>query len=122
MDKLTDKAVQIIDSMAAKLGVAADQVIEVYSKQVIVEGVQQLVLAAVLITLAIVSAVLFAKFAKNAAEYFDEYEIFAFFYCIILLIVMVFGLVSLCVDVPEGIGKLVNPEYYMIKDIVSMFK
>lgn len=122
MDKLTDKAIQIIDSMAAKLGVAADQVIEVYSKQVIVEGIQQLFVAAVLVGLGILSTFLFVKFVKNAEEYFDDFEIGALFYGIMLVIGMIFGAVSLCVDVPEAIGKLLNPEYYMIKDIISMFK
>lgn len=122
MDKLTDKAIQIIDSMAAKLGVAADQVIEVYSKQVIVEGIQQLFVAAVLVGLGILSTFLFIKFVKNAEEYFEDYDIGAAFYALILIIGIIFGIVSLCTDVPEAFGKLLNPEYYMIKDIVSMFK
>lgn len=79
MDKLTEKAIQIIDSMAAKLGVAADHIIQVYSKQVIVEGVQQLFVAAVLVIIGIIAAVLFKKFVKNAEEYFDDYDIGRYF-------------------------------------------
>ncbi|HEF5065787.1 hypothetical protein [Bacillus paramobilis] len=122
MDKLTEKAIQIIDSMAAKLGVAADHIIQVYSKQVIVEGVQQLFVAAVLVIIGIIAAVLFKKFVKNAEEYFDDYDIGAVFYVVLLIVGMIVGIVSLCTDVPQAIGKLMNPEYYMIKDIVSMFK
>ncbi|MEW4131953.1 hypothetical protein [Bacillus thuringiensis] len=122
MNKLTDKAIQIIDSMAAKLGVAADHIVQVYSKQVIVEGIQQLITATVLVIIGIIAAVLFKKFVKNAGKYFDKYEIFAALYAALLIVGMVIGTVNLCTDVPQAIGKLINPEYYMIKDIVSMFK
>lgn len=129
MDKLTDKAVQIIDSMASKLGVAADHMIQVYSKQVMIEGVQTLITGVILLIILFFATKALrplrawhAQIQKKGwdTDFFEDVAPIAAYviYIIFFVIVVIFFIA----DVPEAIGKLLNPEYYMIKDIINMFK
>lgn len=115
-----DKAMEYIDKLAEKLGVAAEHVYGVLVKQQMVSGVIGIFgMIAAIIFLGIV----FTKLLKKGIEHnkvldsFDTspYTLVAIFFGAVLGITVI---VSFFV-IPIGINQIINPEYYAIKEIID---
>lgn len=125
--EVQDKVFQYIDAMADKLGVAVERVYEVMYKQMIVEGIISAVTAVISILIITVGTKYFLKlmnYLREKAEdtYEDRWSVLIVISWIIYLILLVISIISLYIDIPMTIGKLANPEYYLMKDIMEMVK
>ncbi|QLI77124.1 hypothetical protein [Bacillus pumilus] len=115
-----DKALAYIDKLAAKLGVAAEHVYGVLVKQAVVGGV----ISTIMMLSAIVVAVLFTKsLAEKSRDYqkrVGPYDVnwYQVIQCLTGIAVVVLCIVTLVIG-PEMIGKIINPEYYAIKEILD---
>ncbi|MGC4375772.1 hypothetical protein WD019_02355 [Fictibacillus sp. Mic-4] len=114
-DKLVDKATEYIDAIASKLGVAAEHVYDILVKHAIVSGIRDIILALVLgaVTYGLVRL---SKWLTTSDEAF-EFESYAPFVLFIGLVAFALAIISLYF----GIGELINPEYYAIKEILDAF-
>lgn len=121
-EQIFDKASEYIDAIAANLGVAAEHVYTLMTKQMMVEGiVYSLVLPITLILLILVSI----KSVKWTIRNWSEVDVAAetaIISCLIILgiIDMIVILLNLFL-LPEYVMQIFNPEYYVIKEIMSMF-
>ncbi|PGA05545.1 hypothetical protein [Bacillus mycoides] len=125
--EVQDKVFQYIDALADKLGVAVERVYEVMYKQMIVEGIISAVTAVISILIITVGTKYFLKlmnYLREKAEdtYEDRWSVLIVISWIIYLILLVISIISLYIDIPMAIGKLANPEYYLMKDIMEMVK
>lgn len=125
--EIQDKVFQYIDALANNLGVAVERVYEVMYKQMIVEGVISAVTALTSILFITVGTKYFLRLMNHLREkaedtYEDRWSILIVISWIIYLIILVISIISLYIDIPMAIGKLTNPEYYLMKDIMEMVK
>jgi hypothetical protein len=104
----------VIKELAQQLGVAAEHVYEVYTKQVFAEGL----VWSVLILIGIASLIWFVKFVWNKTVNMEEVDrqLVRSFGTIIPII----GIVVLALFLPHNVLKIINPEYYTIQDLVNM--
>lgn len=129
-----------IETLSEKLGVASKQVYETLYKQQIAEGLIDLFFSIMALTLLIVSVKFVigiftkAQYEKREDSYFSQepanmyaklrdsdfvedgviWFLFPFIW-VVLIVVMAIGLST-------GMMKLINPEYYVIKEILSVFE
>lgn len=121
--QLQERAINLIDTLAAQLGVAAEHVYTVLGKQMFLEGL------VVLITLTF-AMVLTGGLARmtwrrwvpyTEKSHTDESEdalmIFLVFVSVIALLATT---VATFMEGPVAIMKLLNPEYYVIKELLSV--
>jgi hypothetical protein len=110
-EKVINKATEYIDSIATKLGVAAEHVYELLIKQAIINGVRDLVMFVVLS----VVAFFLGKLTLRASKSFD-YDMVAPIIGATAIIALVMAIACLY----AGVGELINPEYYAIKEILDV--
>ncbi|MED2979507.1 hypothetical protein P4284_22870 [Bacillus swezeyi] len=115
-----DKAMEYIDKLAAKLGVAAEHVYGILVKQQIVNGV--ICVVSTIVILALLGIALLKLIRKGIEHqktlrsfYTSPYTIVAVLVGIALALVVI---VSFFV-IPIGINQIINPEYYAIKEILD---
>ncbi|MCP9283002.1 hypothetical protein [Bacillus safensis] len=115
-----DKAMAYIDKLAAKLGVAAEHVYGVLVKQAVVGGV----LSTLMMIVAIIVAVFLTKslaeksreYQKHVGEYgLNPYQVIHWFTVFALVVLSIAALTN----GPDMVGKIINPEYYAIKEILD---
>lgn len=114
-----DKAMEYIDKLAAKLGVAAEHVYEVLVKQAIANGVANVLIGALVIAAAILLSAYTVRFVKKRLKThgMDGVDLFVLIiFCLVFIVLPVFGGIA---SVADGITALVNPEYYAIKEILD---
>jgi len=105
------KVFEYIDQIAAKLGVAAEHAYPLLIKQQRINGVMDLlfgIAAIILIPYCI-------RWTVKLSKHYD-YDIYAIVPIIVGIIAAIFGPMALY----YGVGELLNPEYYAIKDILSI--
>lgn len=132
MDKaISDKVFAYIDALAEKLGVATDMVLKVMTKQQFIEGILGIGQTIIVYILAII---LFAKIYPAASRKMHEsieknerLDYYDFPHIIIpLAVVSIFAVVVLGVmtfsTLPTSINRLINPQYFVIQEILSAFK
>jgi len=115
-----DKAMAYIDKLAAKLGVAAEHVYGVLVKQAVVSGV----LSTLMMIAAIIVAVFLTKsLAKKSREYQKHVGEYSLNPYQVIHWCMVFALTVLSIAAltngSDMVGKIINPEYYAIKEILD---
>ncbi|WP_410988681.1 hypothetical protein [Bacillus cereus] len=126
--EIQDKAFQYLDAVAEKLGVAVDKVYEVMYKQMIVEGIMHAVTAVTSVAIVTFGLKYFLKTLSYLHEKSDDnwnesrWDILIVVVWIVYVILVIMSIISLYLDIPMAIGKLVNPEYYMIEEIKDMLK
>ncbi|MEK4267913.1 hypothetical protein [Bacillus sp. FSL W8-0940] len=114
-----DKAMEYIDKLAAKLGVAAEHVYGVLVKQAFANGVTNVIFGALVILATIILSIYTAKFVKkhhrnHGMDGVDLLILIAF--CLTFIVLPTFGGIT---SVANGIMALINPEYYAIKEILD---
>ncbi|MEC0777472.1 hypothetical protein P9E81_08480 [Bacillus licheniformis] len=115
-----DKAMEYIDKLAAKLGVAAEHVYGVLVKQQIINGAIGIVgTIAALIFLGIV----FTKLLKKGIEHnkvIDSFDTSPYM-LVSIPVGIALGITAIVgfFVIPIGINQMINPEYYAIKEILD---
>lgn len=126
--QLEERAINLIDTLAAQLGVAAEHVYKVLSAQMFMEGVMSLITIALAVVLLSVLAHTTAKRWKvyqaivkanerQTTEGEDIVLTIAVTFTILLTVVVV---ISVFLSGPHAIMKLLNPEYYVIKELLTI--
>ena len=122
---LQDRAMQLLESFAASLGVATEHVYAVLVRQMQLEAIVYLVLTVLMVVALAVALRRFVPAFKVAinCSYADEDKLYppAFVWGAISLVLLI-GVAIMAVDVmPVSILKLQNPEYYAIKELLNAF-
>lgn len=116
-EKLLGEATKYIDAVASKLGVAGEHVYGLLVKQAMIGGVMNLVVAVILLGVAY-ALVRLTKWLFSSGKAFSSDStplgIFSGFFALITLFL---GLDCAY----TGVGALINPEYYAIKEILDAF-
>ena len=115
-----DKAMEYIDKLAAKLGVAAEHVYGVLVKQAFANGVTDAIIGAVFLMIAVVAGVIITRVTiKSYDSDFGDWDIeWGLLVIVVGLLVILPGVFGIYV-ITEGIKALINPEYYAIKEILD---
>ncbi|MDE1437634.1 hypothetical protein P9C91_18085 [Bacillus licheniformis] len=115
-----DKAMEYIDKLAAKLGVAAEHVYGVLVKQAFASGVTDSIIGFVFLMIAVIAGVIITRVTiKVYGERHCNWDCEWFFVVLAVgLLVILPGGISIYV-ITEGIKGLINPEYYAIKEILD---
>lgn len=125
MDR-TDKFGSYINELAKQLGVAAEHVYGVLIRQQYTEAIGSLVQDFVWIVVWIMMIIFIVKGWKRANYWLSKGDdgwqygmIIATVFC---SIASIFILVFVTADLKEAIMKLLNPEYYALKDIMDFIQ
>ncbi|PRO41458.1 hypothetical protein [Bacillus sp. LLTC93] len=115
-----DKAMAYIDKLAAKLGVAAEHVYGVLVKQAVVNGVLSTLMMIAGIIVAVLLTKSFAKKSREHQKHIGEYDLnpYLIIQCCTGLALAVLCIAGL-VNGSDMVGKIINPEYYAIKEILD---
>ncbi|MGF9973601.1 hypothetical protein ABEX76_11995 [Bacillus velezensis] len=130
-----DKAMEYIDKMATKLGVAVEHIYEVLVKQAYANGVVNTTIGGVLLIVCALS-ILFALILLTKAKYENVRGLYHSFKIpknryaaianagggavwYILISAILVSCVTGCIYTVEGIKSILNPEYYAIKEILD---
>lgn len=126
-EKVTDKIFNYIDVLAEKLGVAAEFLLTAIIKQQIIGGIVwgsvYVVVTTLVIVIAIKSFKKFMSFLKENGDTFDDDDVQGMTW---MSLTIVFALLSVImflvtiIDLPHQVMRIFNPEYYALKDIMSM--
>ncbi|MFC8958280.1 hypothetical protein ACFTXL_01155 [Bacillus subtilis] len=117
-----DKAMEYIDKLAAKLGVAAEHVYGVLVKQAYINGIDNIVVGTLVIIAVIILSLGVVKFVKKRLRNsgMDGADLFVLIiFCLLFNVLPLFGGI---VSVASGISAMINPDYYAIKDILNSIK
>lgn len=125
--KLTDKVFEYIDALAQKLGVASELIFRFVTKQVVTEGITYTALSLVGLLFVFVAYKVINKILawtkKDIVENDNEWADYPHS-IISIIIIGVFSLICFILIVfnilPESIMKIANPEYYTLKEIMSV--
>lgn len=129
-----------IDALSEKLGVAAEHIYGTLYKQSITVGITELLFSILLIVVLVVSAKfvinIFTKgvYEKEEGRYYPSLEpvntyakieksdfVDDGFLWWIAIPVWICMIIILAITLPDGILRLLNPEYYALKEILSVF-
>lgn len=125
MDR-TDKFGSYINELAKQLGVAAEHVYGVLIRQQYAEAVGTLIEAFILLCVFIVLTVFFVLGWKRANHWlekgYDEWQVGMIIGTVVYLVASAFIIVEITSDVKDGIMRLLNPEYYALKDIMDFIQ
>lgn len=115
-----DTAMAYIDKLAAKLGVAAEHVYGVLVKQAVVSGVISTLMMIGAIIVAVFLTKSLAKKSRDHQNHIGKYDLnpYQVFHWCAVLALAVLSLAAL-INGPDMVGKIINPEYYAIKEILD---
>jgi tetrahydromethanopterin S-methyltransferase subunit G len=116
-DKAFEKATEYIDAIAAKLDVAAEHVYGLMVRQQVTEGITHAIVVSVILLALLILLLKLIKGLKNYDGLDEEYFIYPIVIISILLVVVTIigGFVM-----PLSVMKIINPEYYAIKEILDV--
>lgn len=115
----------IVSELAKGLGVAAEHVYVVMIKQQIVSGIANLTwwiipLILLIYFIRLVNRKLIQPIRENSCDYSESASGGAYFLIVLLYAALAAILIATMVTLYTGIGKLVNSEYYVLRNIVDM--
>lgn len=125
--EIVDKIGSAVNTLALKLGVAAEHVYTIFTKQVIVESITNVFIYISLLLLMLVGSIAGKKF-HNKAEWTpggDPSNSQAIGFIISCIAVGVFIVIFLCCffsTIDDTVTGFVNPEYKVIKEIAELIK
>ena len=115
-EKIYEKATEYIETLASSLGVAAEHVYGILVRQQVAEGVTTLIMFGVIYLILGIILVVSAKKSDFT------YDCLANYIAVIAVILMVFAAVIGLLTLGGAIMKVMNPEYYAIKEIMDVIK
>lgn len=125
-NEVIEKVDAYIKSLADSLGVAAEHVYGLLVKQQIVEGAVELLLFSIILISGFIFCKTISTKTKDFRENYKGKRITGLGEDILLFLIyaswVFYGLaviIALC-TFPSSIGKLINPEYYAIKEILDV--
>jgi hypothetical protein len=115
---------EVIEKMADKLGIAAEHVYTVYTKQMFVEGVVDASIS-LLLMIAMVSLIIYGW--KKVNQYgedntSDDYMEFVIMMVVVTAILSVITLVVAFTWFKTGVMMALNPEFYTLKYLIETAK
>jgi hypothetical protein len=123
--KLAEKIGGAIEAMAHSLGVASEHVYKLLVHQMFVDGlvgmIQNLLILIFFLLIYLIPLAKMAKY-KKSDNYDDDFDVFYYSFLIggALVMTLVF-----CIDVDcmvDNLMKMLNPEYYALKEILKAIK
>lgn len=120
--QIQERAINLIDTLALQLGVAAEHVYTVLAKQVILEGwvILITILVGTLMSFLILGGVLRYWYVTKDYPYNSDRDMAKFFTIFGSSIAVALFVLSWFIAGPEAIMRLINPEYYVIKELLSV--
>lgn len=125
--EIVDKIGSAVNTLALKLGVAAEHVYTVFTKQVIVESITNVFIYISLLLIILIGSITSKKFYNKAkwtsGGFTDDSQSIGFI--ISCIVVVVFIIIFLCCffsTIGDTITGFVNPEYKVIKEIAELIK
>jgi hypothetical protein len=103
-----------------KLGQGGQFVWETYYRQQMVIAVQEVLYSAFALAM-LGTAVWWGRFSYKKVKA-DIYSDFAFLSLMGVLMLLFFGVIVLVINAPGAIGHFLNPNYYIIQDLLSIIK
>jgi len=125
---ISEQAIAVIDSIAAKLGVAAEYVYPLMIKQAYVDGaisIAQVIVSLFIITVFVLAIKYYLMPLNDDGDTRFELQsdIDLLFVILILLgFASFFSLFFLCFGFSDAIKALVNPEWYAINKLLKLVK
>lgn len=125
---VSNKIFEYIDSLAQKLGVATEHVMIIYTKQSYVYAINNLMKFSICMIISyIITKLIFFLHRQGKdrnKEFLDEQGSRGGIYiCMFILSFICVIAIALGVDnLTIGLGQIVNPEYYALKDIANLIK
>lgn len=138
------EAIELLETMAVKLGVAVEHLWSILVKQQIADGVTDIILAVFFVTVVILTLIFAPKFAKRADDEYkrlkedrqnngtgfkhsykipsfeeDHYENLKDNIPGVAIFIGLLSLVLALVFATCGIKELINPEYFALKEIMN---
>lgn len=108
----------VIKEMAKQLGVAAEHVYDVYTKQMFAEGLTAILIYLLFTLIAIVLSFIIYRFLNKDIK---EDKDLLFFPAIPIILWFLMSLMF-SPELHEAILKMINPEYYTMKNLLEMIK
>lgn len=114
---MDEKYAQLIETIATKLGTTAEHLWGVLVRQAPISGVTNLVLCIIVVVILwkLITFVNHKTINKNADWYYDALPVW--FGVGVVTVVVSIGIL---VNIPKIIYALANPEYWALKEILSM--
>ncbi|WP_099301938.1 hypothetical protein [Bacillus sp. Marseille-P3800] len=121
-EEVLDKVTDYIDAIAENLGVAAEHVYPLMVEQMVLEG---WIAGGSLIISTVLFCLMFGFALKYTIKHWDDLyhsdnEIWTVVGCLILGVIALILLIASFASVPTYIMKIMNPEYYVFKDLISI--
>jgi membrane protease YdiL (CAAX protease family) len=119
-----DQIGEVIGKMAKQLGIASEHVYEVYTKQIFFEGVVWSCVYAFFVLLLVVAYTVLWVNTKNLKDRWGEVDNESKWFArgMGFLVLAVVGSMIITLGLVPSLFKVFNPEYYTIKEIMSMIK
>jgi hypothetical protein len=115
------KLTEYLEIMAKKLGVAAEHLYEVLTKQAMVEGIIDLIFYPILFLIIFpIFIFCFKKYRYHEKECNWSEESNYMIASIISGVVAAALLIGVLATMPDSIGRIINPEYYAIQDLLDV--
>lgn len=108
----------VVKEMAKQLGVAAEHVYEVYTKQMFAEGLTTILMYFLFTLIAIVLSFIIYRFLNKDIK--EEKDLL--FFPAIPIILWILMSLMFSPELHEAILKMINPEYYTMKNLLEMVK
>lgn len=109
---VSEQAKQILSTLSDKIGIAASTIWPILIKQQIICGWQYIIVSTLLI---IISTILVLIVINEIKKDMDAD----------ILVIIIIPAILLCVSIPlmlSGFDHIINPEYYVINDIINAIK
>jgi len=121
-DKAVDGILQRIDALAAKIGTTAQHIWDVYVAQAKVEGVRDVMIVGIMLTMAIVTGIGFKWFWFKAKEADSDVEGFFGFMAGVCVIVFIVSVVLTFSFAYSAVGEFLNPQYWAFQHLTADLK
>jgi hypothetical protein len=124
-EKAFQKATEYIDAIAAKLGVAAEHVYGILVRQQYVEGITTILGCLTFVAVMFFISRKITDLTKSTREsakkksFTEISEDLAHVVLVLGWIAFFFALIFASFAIPDSVAKLINPEYYAIKEILD---
>jgi len=112
-EKTQEELLKMLSSISEKLGQGSEFVFHAYYKQVYVHAFGNLLVAVLGASLLLVAIILTSKVRELANKMYDD-GIWIFWGLTIIV-----GVFLLIMSLYQFVGKMVNPDYYVIQDLLT---
>lgn len=122
--EIQEKVFEYIDALAAKVGVASEQLFKTLVKQQLIEGITGMAMYLVFLLIAIVFIKVGLRWFSKRDKNFDVDKDFhpSYFLFISAGVILIIWTLAFALDFKDTLTQVMNPEYHAIQDILDVFK